>query len=134
MLDLTPFPLTPFPVAEDETTPCMLPGKESWGFFSTSMARAPSYRNEITLRSGEMAREYEPGSWVHRISPTPLLMIVADKDTVTPTDLALDAFERARHPKKLLLLSGGHFVPYVEQLDRASGAAVEWFRQHLMTG
>ncbi len=121
-------------VAEDETTPCMLPGRESWGFFSTSMARAPSYRNEITLRSGEMAREYEPGSWVHRISPTPLLMIVADKDTVTPTDLALDAFERARHPKKLLLLSGGHFVPYVEQFDRASGAAVEWFREHLMTG
>lgn len=120
-------------VAENETTPCMLPGKESWDFFSGSMARAPSYRNEITLRSGEMAREYEPGSWVHRISPTPLLMIVADKDTVSPTDLALDAFERARHPKKLLLLSGGHFLPYVEQFDRASNAAVEWFRERLMT-
>ena len=120
-------------VAADEMTPCMLPGKESWDFFSTSMARAPSYRNEITLRSGEMAREYEPGTWVHRISPTPLLMIVADRDTVTPTDLALDAFERARHPKRLLLLSGGHFVPYVEQFDRVSGAAIEWFHEHLMT-
>lgn len=119
-------------VAEDGTTPCMLPGKESWDFFSSSMPRAPSWRNEITLRSGEMAREYEPGSWVHRISPTPLLMIVADKDTVTPTDLALDAYEQARHPKKLVLLSGGHFVPYVEQFDRSSGAAIEWFQEHLL--
>ena len=121
-------------VAKDETTPCVLPGKESWDFFSASLARAPSYRNEITLRSGEMAREYEPGSWVHRISPTPLLMIVANEDRVTPTDLALEAFERARHPKKLLLLAGGHFVPYVEQFDKSSVAATEWFHEHLMTG
>ncbi len=121
-------------VAEDGTAPCVLPGKESWDFFSASMARAPSYRNEITLRSGEMAREYEPGSWVHRMSPTPLLMIVADEDTLTPTDLALDAFERARHPKKLLLLSGGHFVPYVDEFDRTSAAAIQWFHEHLMAG
>jgi uncharacterized protein len=38
-----------------------------------------------------MAREYEPGSWIERVSPTSLLMIVASKDMLTPTDLALDA-------------------------------------------
>ncbi|MCB2102552.1 MAG: alpha/beta hydrolase, partial [Rhodobacterales bacterium] len=121
-------------VAEAEGTPCALPGRESWDFFTTSMARAPAWRNEITLRSGEMAREYEPGTWVHRISPTPLLMIVADRDTVTPTDLALDAYERARHPKKLVLIPGGHFVPYVEQFEKTSGEAIAWFRQYLLDG
>ena len=61
-------------------------------------------------------------------------MIVADEDTVTPTDLALDAYERARHPKKLLLLSGGHFVPYVDEFDRTSAAAIQWFHEYLMAG
>lgn len=121
-------------VAESETTPCALAGKEAWEFFSRSMKRAPTYRNEITLRSAEMAREYEPGNFIMRLSPTPLLMIVADHDWITPADLALDAFENARHTKKLLLLSGGHFVPYIEQFERASGAAIEWFLEHLMAG
>jgi len=119
-------------VAEDAATPCALPGPESWHFFIDSIKRAPGYKNQITLRSAEMAREYEPGTWVHRISPTPLLMIVAKEDTVTPTDLSLDAYERALHPKKLILLEGGHFVPYVEQLEKTSGVALEWFSEHLV--
>ena len=118
--------------AEDDATPCALPGGEGWDFLLGTAARAPTYRNEVTLRSGEMAREYEPGTWVHRVSPTPLLMIVADKDTVTPTDLALDAFERAREPKQLVLLSGGHFAPYSAQFDEASAAAVAWFEENLL--
>jgi fermentation-respiration switch protein FrsA (DUF1100 family) len=98
------------------------------------MKRTPSCRNEITLRSAEMAREYEPGNFIMRISPTPLLMIVADHDWITPADLTLEGFENARHPKKLLLLSGGHFVPCVEQFAKASAAAIEWFQEHLMAG
>ena len=34
---------------------------------------------------------YEPGNWVARVSPTPLLMIVAWHDPITLTDLALGA-------------------------------------------
>jgi hypothetical protein len=117
--------------AEDPAAPCALPGSDSWQFFATSRDRAPEWRNEITLRSGEMAREYEPGAWVSKISPTPVLMIVATRDTLTPTDLILDAFERALAPKKLELLDGGHFVPYVEKFDQASAAARDWFLEHL---
>lgn len=39
-------------------------------------------------------------------------MIVMDNDVVTPTDIALGAFARAREPKQLHLLPGGHFDPY----------------------
>ena len=120
-------------VAEDESTPCALPGQDAWNFFSQSWDRAPSYRNEITLRSAEMAREYEPGVYVPMISPTPLLMIVAKEDWVTPADLALKAFESALQPKKLILLSGGHFVPYVDRFNEASSAAAAWFREHLIS-
>jgi hypothetical protein len=74
---------------------------------------------------------YEPGMWVGRISPTPLLMIVGTKDTLTMTDLELDAYERALEPKRLCLIPGGHFDPYVAGFAKSSGAAIEWFTEHL---
>ena len=58
-------------------------------------------------------------------------MIVAREDFVTPTDLALSAFETAREPKKLVLVPGGHFEPYGAALPQAAGAALDWFVEHL---
>jgi uncharacterized protein len=65
----------------------------------------------VTLRTVEMLMEYEPGVYVERISPTPLLMVVAAGDHLTPADLALEAYQRAREPKRLVLLPGGHSRP-----------------------
>jgi fermentation-respiration switch protein FrsA (DUF1100 family) len=118
-------------VGEESTTPCALSGEEPWEFFQASASIAPEWRNEITLRTVEMAREYEPGIYIPRISPTPLLMIVGTYDTVTPTDLALNGYEQALQPKKLVLLDGGHFVPYVDKFKESSNAARDWFTKHL---
>jgi len=118
-------------VGEELTTPCALAGEEPWEFFQTSTSIAPEWRNEVTLRTVEMAREYEPGVYIPRISPTPLLMIVGTDDTVTPTDLALNGYEKALQPKKLVLLDGGHFVPYVDKFKESSNAARDWFTKHL---
>ena len=74
---------------------------------------------------------YEPGIWVPRVSPTPLLMVVALNDTITVTDLALAAYERALEPKKLVTIQGGHFDPYLGQFSTSSAAAIAWFREHL---
>ena len=81
--------------------------------------------------STRAARMYEPGTWISRVSPTPLLMIVGLHDTITVTDLALGAYEQALQPKKLLTIEGGHFEPYLTRFDEASGAAIAWFSQHL---
>jgi len=119
-------------VAADPMAPCALPGQDGFAFFTESQkTRAPTWCNEVTLRSLEMAFEYEPGDYIARVSPTPLLMIVARDDALTATDLALEAYGRAREPKHLVLLPGGHFDPYVAQFDRASRAACDWFTQHL---
>jgi hypothetical protein len=75
---------------------------------------------------------YEPGVWAPRISPTPLLMIVASHDTITLTDLALASYERALEPKKLVLIPGGRFDPYRDQFRAAEAAATEWFCEHLV--
>lgn len=69
------------------------------------------------MGSTKLARTYEPGVWAPRISPTPLLMIVVSHDT-TPTDLALASYEQALKPKKLVLIPGGHFGPYISPRRR----------------
>lgn len=84
------------------------PGQDSYDFFVESKrAIAQNWRNEVTLKSIEMLNEYEPGAMIHRISPTPLLMLVAKQDAQTDIDLVLKAYEQALQPKDLVLLDGG---------------------------
>jgi fermentation-respiration switch protein FrsA (DUF1100 family) len=99
--------------------------------FYNQPAPAGIWDNVVTLRSTRAARMYEPGTWISRVSPTPLLMVVGLHDTITLTDLALGAYEAALQPKKLVTIDGGHFDPYVSQFAKASGAAVAWFTEHL---
>ncbi|KVO53866.1 alpha/beta hydrolase [Burkholderia stagnalis] len=119
-------------VSDDPQVACAMAGADAFRFFTESAARfAPNWKNEVTLRSAEMARENEPGQYVARISPAPLLMIVADQDWLTPTDLCLQAWQAALEPKQLLMINGGHFTPYVEHFEATSRAAAQWFERHL---
>ena len=123
-------------VDEDPLAQSALPTPDSYRWFTTTaQQRAPSWRNEITLRSVELLGEYDPETFVPRISPTPLCMVVAAGDHLTPSDLALAAYEQAREPKRLVLLPGGHFDAYLPSpdgdFDVASAAARDWFVEHL---
>ncbi|MEH7247800.1 alpha/beta hydrolase [Neobacillus niacini] len=93
--------------------------------------RSPNWVNEVTIRSIEHSRHYEPGQFISMLSPTPLLMLVAKNDTITPTDLALAAYEDAYEPKDLKIFEGHHFSPYVEKFEEYSEAALDWFIKHL---
>ena len=94
-------------------------------------AIAPAWKNEITLRTLEWSRAYEPGAHIAHVSPTPLLMLVGETDATTWTDLQLAAYARAGEPKKLVMLPGGHFDPYVRHFAASSSAARDWFLQWL---
>ncbi|MGW5434429.1 alpha/beta hydrolase [Streptomyces sp. NPDC004059] len=119
-------------VAEDPLAPSALPTTDSWTWFTeTAAMRAPSWRNEVTLRSVEMFSEYEPGAYISHISPTPLLLLPARDDHLTPARLAIGAYERAREPKKLIILPGGHFDAYVKGFQTSCDAARAWFLEHL---
>ena len=121
-------------VAEDPAAPSALPTPDSWTWFTeTGKARAPSWHNEVTLRSVEMFTEYEPISYAKYVSPTPMMIVVALGDVLTVSDLALEAYEEALAPKRLVTLSGGHFDAYTGDFEASSGPAVEWFKQHLGT-
>lgn len=89
------------------------------------------WENKVTVRSTRWARMYAPGEFVERVSPTPLLMLVADHDHTAVTDVALEAYVRALEPKRLVMLKGGHFDPYLGEFKTASRAAIDWFKAHL---
>ena len=76
----------------------------------------------------------DPGEYLKRISPTPLLMVVAPNDRLVAGEIACEAFETASHPKKLVLVPGGHFDAYEGRgFEISSGAARDWFVEHLVT-
>jgi uncharacterized protein len=117
-------------VSPDPTGPAMMPDAGAWEWFTEAAKRAPNWKNEVTVRSMEMAGEYEPISYISGVSPTPLLMIVADNDVVAPVALALEAYELAKEPKKLVLMRGGHFDAYQGAGFEESAAAA---RDHFLS-
>jgi cephalosporin-C deacetylase-like acetyl esterase len=117
-------------VSDDPAVPAAYRSREAIDFYLQPIPEG-IWENETTVRSTRAARMYEPGAWIARVSPTPMLMVVAAEDRVTVTDLALAAYERALEPKRLTLIPGGHFDPYVAEFPRASSAALAWFREQL---
>jgi hypothetical protein len=124
-------PVTQAVVSADPTVPAAYRSADAVAFYNQPVP-AGVWQNSVTLRSSRAARMYEPGTWVSRVSPTPLLMIVALHDTITLADMALSAYEQALQPKQLVTIDGGHFDPYLARFADASGAAITWFTEHLI--
>ena len=117
--------------------PCVLAVPDAYEWFEKLGAElAPTWRNAVTLESLEQMLEYDPAGPIELISPTPLLMILAEGDSLIPVDVARAAFERAGDPKELVVLECGHFDVYAAEpwFSRAAGAATDWFVQHLAPG
>jgi fermentation-respiration switch protein FrsA (DUF1100 family) len=61
-------------------------------------------------------------------------MVVAPNDRLVAGEVACEAYETALHPKKIVLVPGGHFEAYVGRgFEISSGAARDWFVEHLIT-
>lgn len=88
--------------------------------------------NRMTLRSLEAVASYLPMDFTRRISPTPLLMLVADRDEITPVAPQLEAFARAGEPKRIEHFDCLHYDIYVPPLvDRAAALARDFLLEHL---
>lgn len=119
-------------VKETEDDTPIYPMQDAEEYYLGALKLSPFFKNEVTLRSNEYSRMYEPGIFVSQISPTPILYVVAMQDSVTPTDLILKAYENTLQPKAIETISGGHFSPYIQQFDVSSNKALEWFINWLM--
>ena len=60
-------------------------------------------------------------------------MTVAENDVLTPTDLAIEAYSRAREPKELNILPGGHFDGYSGfNFERNVKRQIEFLKRYLL--
>ena len=95
--------------------------------------RPPSWRNELTMRSLSHLLNYDVTPTARRISPTPLLMILALDDDTMPVDAALRYYADALEPKELVTVEGGHYGVYLPDgsLSQAVSASVDWLARVL---
>jgi len=121
-------------VSNDPNELCVMPGQAAYDYFMEQARVAPSWKNAVTLLSLDLYRSIESTAWTAWISPTPLLMIIALKDELIASDLALDAYAQAREPKKLVLLPGDHWSPYAAEFALTGNEARDWFTRHLTIG
>lgn len=120
----------------DGTENAMLPNPEANEFYNRQAATiAPNWNSQVTVESLEKLLEYDPTYAIEFISPTPLLMIVGDRDMSQPANLSLAAFARAGEPKKLVTMASGHteMLEKPEFVEQGANEAVAWFNQYLAT-
>lgn len=93
-----------------------------------AQAAVPSRLTELPLETAEAVIEWRPEALVHRLSPRPLLVIMAERDTRVPPEQSLRLFERAREPKSLVVLEGveHHEVYEPPARDRLLEAVLSW--------
>lgn len=118
-------------VALDPNTPCAFPGERLYKAYTAFGNHAPNWRNECTLRSLDWWLEYDVTAYAKAISPTPLLMILASEDQISPLEIQLETFESAHEPKKVVIVAGDHFAAYLENFEKFSSMAATYFKEHL---
>jgi dipeptidyl aminopeptidase/acylaminoacyl peptidase len=132
--DLRAEPAVPSPVA-----PAELPFAPDGGYADADRGRfyaelpaqrRRTWRNRITLLSLERYASYEPGELLSA-SSAPLLVITAEDDTVTPTDLTRDAIARAGRAVETLSVPGGHYAVYTDQREHCARAAAAFLARHI---
>jgi fermentation-respiration switch protein FrsA (DUF1100 family) len=120
------------PVVSDGPGPATLPGKEAWQWKQRSAAWTSTWRNEVTVRSVLAAMRDSVRPAMPRIAPTPLLMVVANRDHYCFTEEQRRAFATAGAPKKLYEVDGGHFDFYDGPgLSQVLPVEADWFQTHL---
>jgi hypothetical protein len=125
------------PLVAPPGQPCFFPSSnEARDFFEAAQdASEGRFENRITFESLERLSYFEPAVRIDAIAPTPLRMVLAKKDFLVPTDIALAAYARAHEPKSLVFLDGGHLGKSEgDDFETASAAAREWFVQWLKPG
>ncbi len=120
------------PVGGLSGTLCGLPSEqEVVDFFAGAKQLFSTWVDTMTLESIEKIFEWSPISFVERIAPRPVLFITTAKhDVVHPAWAVLDAYERAREPKRLAYLPFGQLGLYAEPgLGASLKTAADFFKE-----
>jgi uncharacterized protein len=126
--------VTTMKAVSDGSENAMLPNPEANAYYPRLASTiAPNWRNEVTVESLEKLLEYDPAIALDLVSPTPLLMIIAEQDQSQPANVSADAFARIGEPKLLVKVAAGHtaMLEQPELVAQAADEAIAWFKQHM---
>ncbi|MEI2583751.1 alpha/beta hydrolase [Scytonema sp. PRP1] len=122
-----------FPLVAPPGQPSFLATPDAFNWVeSTKSASEGRWENRLTFESIEHCLYYEPIPHLEAIFPTPLCVIVGEKDFLAAPDLTADVYAHATEPKSLTILKGGHFDGFQgEGFEIASTTALRWFEKYL---
>ncbi len=105
------------------TTPDAVPGMRA--------VAGPSWRNEVAARIALQAGSYRPGLQADRL-PCPILILIADRDSVAPVKAAQEAAWRATGRAEVRTYPIGHFDIYTgAPFERAVADELYFLRRHV---
>ena len=100
------------------------------GYFSI-VTNAPAWKNKVAARVVVAMALFRPITSSRRVR-CPVLFVVGETDTITPTSVTLKA-ARLTPRAEILSLPGSHFDAYLgEQFERAVSAETAFFVKHLL--
>ena len=121
---------------EANPPPIFLPQEESAEWFLREGRRPGSgWTNDVQLVNAfGCDPPFDPGFCVEFISPTALLLVVAEDDRLCSVEAAQKAFERSGESKQLLMIRGHHFSNYQgAALQTTASAMKDFLVKHLKT-
>jgi len=105
---------------------------QTYGFVRETLKDVAPSQIDISWETIEKTLEYKPIEVIDRIAPRALLLIGARDDDLCRIEGYEKLYERAREPKKLVVLPITHYEIYGGKwLDESSRVACEWFERFL---
>jgi hypothetical protein len=127
-----PATLRTVPENEDDDRPAFLASTDFIAYCQQTAALGVATPEYYTLRSQEFLFAFEPRAYLPLVSPTPMLMLVAQDDKEVGTADQLLGYADALEPKRVVITRGGHFDVHAGEPFRQTCAAVtEWCVQWL---
>jgi uncharacterized protein len=107
-------------------------GPKLAGYVAQAEELFPAFANQMTVESLEHVLLWAPVHFIHRLAPTPLLLVTGVEDQLHAIDEVLRAYDRAWQPKRLELLPVDEFGLSIEPgLGQSMTLAAGFFNQHL---
>lgn len=120
--------------AEDGKSSSVLSTADAYQYYAETKTPGAQWENKVTLQSLFKLLKNEPQAYIHRVSPTPFFMCIAENDSAIRVPSQLAAYERAGEPKELLFMPHtGHFEPHVigPAFDTNINAQIAFLQRYL---
>jgi len=93
----------------------------------------PASATHLPMETGQAVIDNHPEEAVHRISPRPVLFIIAEHDVLVPPEITREVYDRALEPKKWVVVPDvGHFDMYYDPaLAKVIEETDDWFQRYM---